>query len=61
MSQHTGSTVRAIRDSDVAEMIDRRELRAANTLDMSVGYRLGVSGNYQYGQSRPELRPLVTD
>lgn len=38
-----------------------RELRAANTLNMSIGSRLGIVRSYGYGESQPELRPLVTD
>jgi hypothetical protein len=45
----------SIRDSDVAP----REFRAANTLDMSAGARLGIVRSYGYGESRPELRPLI--
>ncbi len=47
----------AIRDSDIAP----RETRAANTLNMSVGSRLGIIRSYEYGGSRPELRPLTFD
>lgn len=36
-----------------------RELRAANSLDMSIGARLGIVRSYGYGESRPELRPLI--
>jgi hypothetical protein len=35
--------------------------KVSNSSDQSAGFRLGVSRNYAYGQSRPELRPLVTD
>jgi hypothetical protein len=47
--------IRSIRDSDVAP----REFRAANTLDMSAGARLGIVRSYGYGESRPELRPVI--
>lgn len=58
MIEHTElSEIRIIRNREVAP----RETRAANTLNMSVGSRLGIVRSYEYGGSRPELRPLTFD